>query len=51
MNPISIESDAEFNKFMYDPKWVHIIGLILRPGTMLFAVTLEYTHYSPIKTQ
>lgn len=33
--------------FVADPKWVHFVGMLMRPGVGGCAETLEHTHYKP----
>ena len=44
-----LESDEDFARFLQDPTWAHVIGLVLppSPGTQECIAWLEYTHYRP----
>jgi hypothetical protein len=44
-----LETDQEFRRFLQDPTWAHVIGLIVppSPGIQECVAWLEYTHYKP----
>lgn len=41
------ESYDQVRAFVADPKWMHFVGMLMRPGVGGCAETLEHTHYKP----
>lgn len=44
---IGSETDEEMKVFVADPRWVHFVAMLPRPGVQSCMETLENSHYKP----